>query len=149
MSEWETSPDFATQHLRSSSPSWWLQTAVVVGALLMGSGGAIALFHPAMLAPPGNEINGAVQVYAGYFAARNLTLAILLLVVICLRARQTLNAMLLVVGFIQLFDAALDIVEGRWFLVPGVTILAVLFLVGASRLSGSPFWKIGAWKESR
>ena len=48
-------------------------------------------------------------------------------------------------AFIQLADAILDAVEGRWPIVPGVIILGVLFFLAAARLSGHPFWKAEAW----
>ena len=59
---------------------WWLRTIVVVGALLMATGAFIALLHPVLLVSPHDEINGAVHIYAGYLASRNLGLAIMLLV---------------------------------------------------------------------
>jgi hypothetical protein len=49
-------------------------------------------------------------------------------------------------GFIQIADAVIDCVEGRWPIVPGVLVFGVVFLFGAAKLTGSPFWKFEAWK---
>ena len=58
----------------------WLPLIVVPGELLLAAGAIVALMNPAMLASPGIDMNGAVHVYAGYLVARNLALALLLLV---------------------------------------------------------------------
>jgi hypothetical protein len=48
---------------------------------------------------------------------------------------------------IQVLDAAMDITEGRWPLIPGVLVFAALFLFGAARNSGSPIWRAAAWRD--
>ena len=72
--------------------AWWLRVVIVLGAFLTAMGGIIALVHPAMLVSPHDEINGAVHIYAGYLAARNLALAIMLVALLLLtseaRARE-------------------------------------------------------------
>ena len=93
---------------------WWLRTIVVVGALLMVTGAFIALLHPVLLVSPHDEINGAVHIYAGYLASRNFGLAIMLLVAMSLRGRGMLNTLILLTAFIQVLDAGIDCVEGRW-----------------------------------
>jgi hypothetical protein len=125
---------------------WWVWAIVLVGALLLGAGGFIALVHPAMFASPQDEINGAVRIYAGYVAARDLGLAIMLIAALSLRAKGALNMMMLLIALIQILDALIDLQEGRYLIVPGVLVLGLLFFAGAARLSGYPFWKVGAWK---
>lgn len=125
---------------------WWLRIVVVLGALLLATGAAIALLHPAMLVSPHDEINGAVRVYAGYLVSRNLALAIMLLLLLFLGARQTLSNLMIVVATVQVLDACLDCAEGRWSIAPGVLVFGALFLFGAARLSGHPFWKAKAWQ---
>jgi hypothetical protein len=125
----------------------WLSGSVILGALLMASGGIIALFRPAMLVSPNAEISSAVRVYAGYLVARNIPLAIMLLVMLGLRARNVLSSLMVLTAFIQLLDAGMDCIEGRWTLVPGVLIFAVVFFLGAARVSGQPFWKLAAWRD--
>jgi hypothetical protein len=133
---------------RSTFP-WWLNAVVVLGALLMIMGGLIALLQPSRLVSAHDEITGAVRVYAGYFAARALVLAIFLLVALILRARGMLNTLMLLTAFIQVADAVLDCLEGRWIVLPGVFVVGLLFFVGSARLSGHPFWRIEAWRQDR
>jgi hypothetical protein len=118
---------------------------VLIGAMLMASGGVIALVNPAMLVSPHDQINGAVHIYAGYLASRNLCIAALLLVLMAMQKTRALGNLLVLTAFIQLADAILDAVEGRWPIVPGVLVLGVLFFLAAARLSGHPFWKAEAW----
>jgi hypothetical protein len=126
---------------------WWLQTIVLVGALLMASGALIALLNPAMLVSPHNEINAAVHIYASYLFSRNAALAILLVASLLFRSKGTLNTLILLTAFIQLLDAAVDFIEGRWVIVPGVVVFGLLFLLASARLSGHPFWRKEAWSQ--
>jgi hypothetical protein len=126
---------------------WWLSGSVVLGALLMATGAIIALVHPAMLVAPGAEINSAARIYAGYLVSRNLALAVMLVAMLGMRARGTLSSLMLLTAFIQLLDTGVDCMEGRWAVVPGVTIFGIVFFLGAARLSGQPFWKAGAWRD--
>jgi hypothetical protein len=111
----------------------------------MAAGGIVALANPAMLASPHDQINGAVHIYAGYLASRNLCIAAMLLVLLATRSTRALAHLTVLTAFIQIVDAGFDCVEGRWPIVPGVLILGVLFFLAAARLSGHPFWKAEAW----
>ena len=124
---------------------WWLQMIVLLGALLMAAGAAIAILNPAMLVSPHDEINAAVHIYADYLFSRNTALAILLIASILFRSKGTLNTLILLTAFIQLLDAAVDCMEGRWIIVPGVLIFGLLFFFASARLSGHPFWRKEAW----
>lgn len=130
---------------RTEFPAW-VRAIVVLGALLMTAGALSALVHPALLVSPHDEINDAVHIYAGYLAARNLVLALMLVTAMGFRSRGTLNTLMLLAALIQVMDAAIDCVEGRWAVVPGAIVLGVLFLVAAGRLSGHPVWKTAAWR---
>lgn len=132
---------------RNASVPGWVSASVIVGALLMAAGAVIALLRPAMLVSPDAEISAAVRVYAGYLVSRNLALALMLLVILAVRARGVLSSLMVLTAFIQLFDAAMDAMEGRWPIVPGVLIFAIVFFLGAARLSG-PFWKLAAWRDA-
>lgn len=134
---------------RPANPAipWPVSAIVVLGAVLMGMGAAIALMRPAMLVSPDAEITGAVRVYAGYLVSRNLAVAALLLAALGWRARGMLNTLILLSACIQVLDAVLDGWEGRWAIAPGVTVLGVMFFGAAWRLSGDPFWKMAAWKQ--
>jgi hypothetical protein len=131
----------------SSRAPWWAQFVVLIGAVLLAAGAVIALVRPAMLVGPQARIDVASHVFAGYFAARNLALAFALIVLFILRARRALSQLLALVSLVQLFDAAMDCIEGRWAVAPGVLVLGILFLLAASRLCGHPFWRREAWVE--
>jgi len=127
-----------------SAIGWWPKAIAVLGALLLTAGAVIALFHPVLLVSTQDEINGAVHVYAGYLASRNLALAIMLLVALGFGAKSMLNNLLLLVALIQLLDAVMDVIEGRWPVATGVVVLAVLFFIASGSLSPYPFWKTRA-----
>ncbi len=129
-------------------PVLW-SVIVVLGALLMAVGAVIALLHPAMLISPHDEINGAVHIYAGYFASRNAALAIMLLALLVLRAKVSLGNLMVLIALVQFIDAFIDCIEGRWTIVPGVLLLGIIFSVGAACLTSHPFWKREAWIPSR
>lgn len=152
MSEFESGTERVEARLRfhgeNDAIRWFPKATSILGAILLTAGACIALLRPVMLASPHDEINGAVHIYAGYLASRNFSLAIALLVALFMGARRALNSFLLLVAMVQLLDAVMDCVEGRWPIVPGVSLLAVLFLPASASLSGYPFWKIRAWKDA-
>jgi hypothetical protein len=131
-----------TERSSIKSVPWWVSSIVLLGAFLLSAGAVIALIRPAMLVTPHDEINGAVRVYAGYLTSRNLGLAIMLVFALVLRARKALSVVMLLVAIIQFLDVGIDCFEGRWSVVPGIIVLGTLFLIGAARVSGQPFWKI-------
>jgi hypothetical protein len=130
---------------RNQPIAWWIRVAVILGAALTAMGGIIALVYPAMLVSPHDEINGAVRIYAGYLVSRNLAIAILLMASLVLGARRALGNLMFLVGLIQLIDVCMDVAEGRWAIVPGILVFGIVFLVGAARLCGYPFWRTQAW----
>jgi hypothetical protein len=130
---------------RSGAAPSWVYVVVVLGALLLATGAILALVHPAMLVSPHDTINGAVHIYAGYLASRNMAMAALLIVLLWLRARHALANLMVLVAFVQVLDACMDCVEGRWMIAPGVLLFALVFSIGAMRLSGYPFWRLEAW----
>jgi peptidoglycan/LPS O-acetylase OafA/YrhL len=134
-----------TVQLNKQAISWWVALVVLIGALLMATGAVLAFVHPAMLVSPHEEINSAVRVYAGYLTARNAVLAGMLIALLAIRARRALGNLMAIVAFIQFLDAVMDILEGRWALVPGVLVFGLVYLITATRLSGYPFWRSEAW----
>ena len=126
---------------------WWLPVIVIIGALLMVLGGVIALVNPAMLVSPTDEINSAVKVYAGYLVSRNVVLGIMLLVMLGRKSGGALATLMVLTAFIQIADACLDAIEGRWTLVPGVLLFGILFFVGAARVSDGAFWRTAAKQQ--
>ena len=151
MSEHLRAISAGTQAISESASPFpcWLTASVILGAVLMATGAAIALVHPALLVSPGAEINQATQVYAGYLVSRNLVLATMLLIMLAIRARTILSALMVLTACIQLLDAGMDIFEKRWPIVPAVLIYSVVFFFGAARLSGHIFWNVDAWRYTR
>ena len=98
-----------------------------------------------MLLAPNDVVTPAVRTFADYFAVRNLAMASLLLALLIAGLRRALGNALILVALVQLLDALMDCVEGRWMLVPGVMLLGLLFLVAAKSLCDSPFWRRTAW----
>jgi hypothetical protein len=141
----QVSSTAVTGNGRNQPIAWWIRVAVILGAALTAMGAVIALVQPAMLVSPHDEINGAVHIYAGYLVSRNLAIAILLVVLLVLGARRALGNLMALVGLIQLLDVCMDVAEGRWAIVPGILVFGLVFLVGAERLSGFPFWRLQAW----
>jgi hypothetical protein len=131
---------------KSDAFPWWIGVIVVLGALLMATGGLMALLQPSRLVSPHDEINGAVHTYAGYFASRALVLSVMLLAALLFRAKGLLNNLILLTAFVQLMDLGVDWHEGRLAVIPGVVVVGVLFFVGAWSLSGFPFWRAEAWR---
>ena len=125
-----------------------VRIVVGIGAVLLIAGALISLLHPILLVSPHDEINPAVRVFAAYTFSRDLGLAIVLVTALLLRARATLNGMLLLTGFIQVLDALTDCLDHRWAIVPAAVVIGALFFWAAASLSGAPFWKIQAWKQA-
>jgi hypothetical protein len=123
----------------------WVRVFVVVGGLLMVIGGIVALARPSMLISPTDQITGGVHIYAGYFAARNIAVGLFLPLLLALGAHRALGSLMMLVGVIQMLDVIMDCIEGRWAIVPGVLALGILYLIGAARVSGAPFWRRDSW----
>lgn len=113
---------------------WWVVTIVILASFLLSAGAVIALVHPAMLVSPHDIVNDAARIYAGYFASRNLALAIMLMLWLILRKRSSLSSTLFLVALVQLLDTGMDCVEGRWSIVPGVVVLGLICFFAAVRL---------------
>lgn len=148
MPESTTRQRLKSTHDPAAKPSlipWWVRVSVILGASLLAMGAVIAILQPAMLVSPRDEINGAVRIYAGYLAARNGALALMLVVLLVIGAKRALGNLMVLVGLIQLLDIAMDVAEGRWPIIPGVLVFGVVFLAAAARVSGYPFWKAEAW----
>jgi hypothetical protein len=131
----------------SGGISWWVQLVTIVGSMLMAAGAIIGLVNPGMLVGHQADINDAVRVFAGYFAARNLAVACLLLVLLAIRAGRALGHVTALAACIQLVDLVLDCVEGRWSIAPGVLVVGLLFFLASIKLSGHPLWRRQAWVE--
>ncbi len=113
---------------------WWATVVSVLGALLLVAGAVIAAVHPSMLAGPNEPVTWGLRVMAGYVVARNGALGLLLLAALWMRQRAALQTLLLLYGAVQLLDAGMDAVEGRWAIVPVALVLAAVLLLVGRRL---------------
>jgi hypothetical protein len=92
-------------------------------------------------------VTETAQVYADYMFARNLALAVMLLLCLAIRARRMLAGLMVLIALIQIVDVADDLARGAFLLVPGLLIFAVVFLLGAWRLLGQAIWHVNAWRD--
>jgi len=124
----------------------WVSIAVILGAILTATGAVISKVDPTILTN-GGPMSGAARVYADYLFARNLPMAVLLLLLLVSRARRMLAGFMVLTALIQVVDVIDDLARGAFLLVPGLLIFAIVFLAGASRLFGEAVWHVHAWLE--
>jgi hypothetical protein len=89
----------------------------------------------------------AARVYADYMFARNLSLAVLLLLLLAARIRRMLAGLMVLIALIQIVDIVDDLARGAFLLVPGLLVFAIVFLLGAWQLFGEAVWHINAWRD--
>ena len=107
-------------------PAWILGFGILT-SLLLALGAGISLLAPQRLAPPRVEVNAAVHVYAGYTFSRDLSLLIVLIIALLRRSRPAVSIVMGLFSLINLFDAVMDVAEGRY---PIVVIALLLSLLG-------------------
>ncbi len=120
---------------------WWVLLIATACALLLAAGAVLAFVRPAMLAGPGQQMNSAVHVYAGYLISRNLAIAALLLGAAIHRARRALSILMALAALVQFLDAGMNALEERWALIPGVLLLGIMLSIGAKRIGFSQAFK--------
>ncbi len=123
----------------------WVTIVVILGALLTLTGAVISKVDPTLLTN-GSPMTDAARVYADYMFARNLSLALMLLLLLALRARQMLAGFMVLIALIQVVDVINDLARGAFVLVPGLLVFAIVFLLGAWRLFGQAIWRVDAWR---
>ena len=110
------------------------------------TGAAISKVDPTLLTN-GSPMTEAARVYADYLFARNLALAVVVLLLLVIRARRMLAGFMVLVALIQMVDSVDDLARGAVLLVPGLLVFAIMFLLGAERLFGQAVWHLDAWRE--
>ena len=125
----------------------WVSIVVVLGALLTIAGAVIGKVDPTLLTN-GSPMTDAARVYADYMFARNLALAVMMLLLLAVRARRMLAGFMVLIALIQIVDVGDDLARGAFLLVPGLLVFAIVFLLGAWRLFGQAIWRVDAWRES-
>ena len=128
-----------SQLVQSAKPTadripWWVNTIVILGALLTASGGILALVRPELLAGSGAPMNQAAYVYAGYLVSRGLALAIMLLAALAVREYRVLVGLMALTVLTQVIDTVVDVTTGRASLVPVILVFAVVYLIAAIRI---------------
>ncbi len=119
----------------------WVFIVVILGATLAATGAVIGKVDPTLLTN-GSPMTDSARVYADYMFARNFSLAVMLLLLLALRAWRILAGFMVLITLIQLVDVLDDLARGAFLLVPGLLVFAVVFLVGASRLFGQVVWHV-------
>ncbi len=131
---------------RGDQYPWWLSVVVILGALLTATGAVISKVDPVILTN-GTPMTDATRVYADYLFARNLPLAVMLLLLFALRARRMLAGFMVLVALIQMVDVINDLMRGDLLIVPGLLVFAIVFLLGAWRLFGEALWHVNTWRD--
>ena len=125
---------------------WWIFIAVLLGALLTATGAVISKVAPVILTN-GTSMTDATRIYADYLFARNLPLAVMLLLLLAWRARRMLAGFMVLTALIQIVDVINDLIRGDFLLVPGLLLFAIVFLLGAWKLFGQAVWHASTWRE--
>ncbi len=112
----------------------WVAPIVILGALLTATGAVTALLAS------GDHLNTAGQSYADYFVTRNLAMAAMLIVMLVLRDRRILAALMTLTALIQLLDAVTAAATARLGLIPIDLVFVAVFLLAAAQLSGKRPW---------
>lgn len=119
----------------------WLARAVVALAVLINAiFGGLSLFAPAsflaIVGHPGEAVTSGTEIFAAYTGARDLAVAISLVVLVAMRSTRVLPGLLLVVALANALDGIDAIASGRGAQVPGALVAAILF-------SGAGAWLFG------
>lgn len=126
----------------------WVSIVVILGALLTLISAVISKVDPTLLAN-GNPITASARIYADYMFARDLALAVMLLLLLVVRARRMLAGFMVLTVLIQCVDIVDDLFRGAFLLfLPVVFVFAIIFLLAAGRLFGRAIWHVDVWRSS-
>ncbi len=139
--------DLKTQQAVAHIPLW-LSIVVILGAILLATGAVLSKVDPSLLVD-GNQITAATRVYADYTFARDVPLAVGLLLLLAIQARRMLAGFMVLIGFVQILDTLNDLARADFMIVPIVLVFGIVFLVGAWQLFGQAPWHIAAWREPK
>ena len=125
----------------------WVSIVVILGALLTLISAVMSKVDPTLLTN-GNPMTDSARIYAGYMFARDLALAVMLLLLLGVRARRMLAGFMVLTVLIQLIDGVNDLFRGTFLLfLPVVFVFAIVFLLAAGRLLGRAIWHVDAWRD--
>jgi hypothetical protein len=125
------------------SVGWWLAYGAVILAVVTSAAfGVLSLFAPsaflAIVGVQGAQLNASAQVFAAYTGARELAIAVTLLVLLVTRASRGLAAVLLLAALANGFDFVHAVITQRWFQAPGALVFAIIYLAAAVWLFNRP-----------
>ena len=126
----------------------WVSIVVILGALLTLTSAVISKVDPTLLTN-GNPMTASARIYADSMFARELALAVMLLLLLGVRARRMLAGFMVLTVLIQLVDIVDDLFRGAFLLLPVVFVFAIVFLLAAGRLFGRAIWHVDAWRDEQ
>lgn len=127
-----------------TSMSRWVSTIVIVSAGLLLTGAVLSKTAPTLMTH-GDPVTNASRIYADYFFARNVPLAMGLLLLLGLRRPQMLAGLLILTSFVQALDVINVLTRSEYVLVPGLLLLCAAMLVAAQKLLSQSMWRSDAW----
>lgn len=115
-------------------PPVWLYVVVIIGALGVLSLAYSALFSPATILGPGQQITASARTWAHYAVAYNVALGAALLVPLAIRAWRVLAGTLVQAAFAEALLGIVGIINHRPEQVAADVVLIAAFLLCARRL---------------
>ena len=120
----------------SRNAGWWLaHSAIVLAIVTSAIFGVLSLVAPAaflsIVGVQTAQVDASAQVFAAYTGARELAIALTLLVLLVLRAPRGLAAVMLLAALANGFDAGHALLSQAWFQLPGALLFAIVYLAAA------------------
>ena len=120
---------------RSARAGWGLAYAAVALAVVTSAAFGVLSFAalPTFLSLVGGgaAVSEGARVMASYTGARELAIAVTLIVLLLMRARRALAPVMLLAGLANLFDGVHALLTQNWFQAPGAVVFALIYLAAA------------------
>lgn len=127
---------------RSGAARWLVAAVIILGALITGLVGLLSLVAPtaflAAIGHSGAHLTAGTQIFAAYTGARELAIAVALVVLLALHSTRVLPGLMVVTAGANLLDVVDALAAGRWVQVPGALVFALAFLAAAAWLVKQP-----------
>jgi hypothetical protein len=119
-----------------------VRIVVVFGALLSAVIGVLGLVAPGallgILGHPGEHVSASSQQLAAYVGARELPIAVMLVVLLFVKSNRALLAVMTLFAAANALDAIDALVYHRWAQLPGAVAFALIFVAAALWLLRQP-----------
>jgi hypothetical protein len=127
----------------SAAFGWWFAHGAVVLAMVTSAAfGMLSFLAPsAFLSIVGartGQLDAGAQIFAAYTGARELAIAVTLLVLLLTQASRGIAAVMLLIALANGFDAVHAILSQRWAQAPGALVFAFIYLAAALKLFSRP-----------